>query len=49
MARRAFELDAARTDAELGIGELRHGMEVTAQVFRVSGGVRVVVDQAAQD
>ena len=30
VARRAFELDAARTDAELGIGELWHGMEVTA-------------------
>ena len=30
VARRAFELDAARADAELGIGELWHGMEVTA-------------------
>ena len=30
VARRAFELDAARTDAELGIGQLWHGMEVTA-------------------
>jgi Transposase DDE domain/Insertion element 4 transposase N-terminal len=30
VARRAFELDAARTDAELGIGELWHGLEVTA-------------------
>ena len=30
VARRAFELDAARTDAELGIGSLWHGMEVTA-------------------
>ena len=30
MARRAFELDAARSDAELGIGKLWHGIEVTA-------------------
>ena len=30
VARRAFELDAARTGAELGIGQLWHGMEVTA-------------------
>ena len=30
VARRAFEVDAARADADLGIGELRHGMEVTA-------------------
>jgi hypothetical protein len=30
VARRAFELDAARADAELGIGQLWHGMEVTA-------------------
>ena len=30
VARRAFELDAARTDADLGIGQLWHGMEVTA-------------------
>ena len=30
VARRAFELDAARTDAGLGIGMLWHGMEVTA-------------------
>jgi hypothetical protein len=30
VARRAFELDAARADADLGIGELWHGMEVTA-------------------
>ncbi len=30
VARKAFELDAARTDAELGIGELWHGLEVTA-------------------
>src|SRR5260370_683883 len=30
VARKAFELDAARTDAELGIGSLWHGLEVTA-------------------
>ena len=30
IARRTFELDAARTDAGLGIGQLWHGMEVTA-------------------
>jgi len=30
VARRTFELDAARTDADLGIGQLWHGMEVTA-------------------
>ncbi len=30
VARRAFETDAARTDAELGIGQLWHEMEVTA-------------------
>jgi hypothetical protein len=30
VARRTFELDAARTDAGLGIGQLWHGMEVTA-------------------
>jgi hypothetical protein len=30
VARRAFELDAARTDAELGTGQLWHEMEVTA-------------------
>jgi hypothetical protein len=30
VARRAFELDAARADADLGIGQLWHGMEVTA-------------------
>ncbi len=30
VARRAFELDAARTDAELGTGQLWHGLEVTA-------------------
>ncbi len=30
VARKAFELDAARTDAELGIGALWHGMEITA-------------------
>jgi hypothetical protein len=30
VARMAFELDAARTDAELGIGQLWHGKEVTA-------------------
>ena len=30
VARRAFELDAARPDAEPGIGELWHGLEVTA-------------------
>jgi hypothetical protein len=30
VARRTFELDAARTDAELGIGQLWHGLEVTA-------------------
>jgi hypothetical protein len=30
VTRRAFELDAARTDAELGIGQLWHGLEVTA-------------------
>ena len=30
VARRAFELDAARTDADLGIESLWHGMEVTA-------------------
>ena len=29
-ARRAFELDAARTDVELGIGSTWHGMETTA-------------------
>ena len=29
-ARKAFELDAARTDADLGIGQLWHDMEVTA-------------------
>src|SRR5260370_29438865 len=28
--RRAFELDAARTDVELGIGATWHGMETTA-------------------
>src|SRR6266849_7282782 len=30
VARKAFELDAARTEAELGIGSLWHGLEVTA-------------------
>jgi hypothetical protein len=30
VTRRAFEISAARTDAELGIGQLWHGMEVTA-------------------
>jgi len=30
VARRAFELDAARTDVELGIGATWHGMETTA-------------------
>jgi hypothetical protein len=30
VARRAFELDAARTGAELGTGQLWHGTEVTA-------------------
>jgi len=30
VARMAFELDAARADAELGIGQLWHGREVTA-------------------
>jgi hypothetical protein len=30
VARRAFELDAARTDTELGIGVAWHGMETTA-------------------
>ena len=30
VARRAFELDAARAGAELGTGQLWHGMEVTA-------------------
>ena len=30
IARRTFELDAARTDAGPGIGQLWHGMEVTA-------------------
>lgn len=30
VARRAFELDAARPDADLGIGQLWHGLEVTA-------------------
>jgi hypothetical protein len=39
VARRAFELDAARTDAELGIGQLWHGLEVTA-----SGGTTAALD-----
>ena len=30
VARKAFELDAARTDEELGIGQVWHDMEVTA-------------------
>jgi hypothetical protein len=30
VVRRTFELDAARADADLGIGQLWHGMEVTA-------------------
>src|ERR1019366_3200847 len=39
VARRAFELDAARPDAELGTGQLWHGLEVTA-----SGGTTAALD-----
>src|ERR1035437_7065043 len=39
VARRAFELDAARTDAELGTDQLWHGLEVTA-----SGGTTAALD-----
>ena len=39
VARRAFELDAARSDAELGAGQLWHGLEVTA-----SGGTTAALD-----